>query len=121
MRVLLLAFKMDRGKALAHALEKYSHLVDVDTIGLKNNNLLQNLWRVFTGFWRHRGKYNLVITESFDYNGLLTLLLHYVDRIPYIVYAKGFYPEDSRERTSNILRSIDSYLNKIIPLYYCLL
>ncbi|MCB2171312.1 glycosyltransferase family 4 protein [archaeon] len=114
MRVLLLAFKMDRGEALADALARHDHRVDVDAVGLKNNNLLQNLWRVFTGFWRYRGKYDLVITESFDYNGLLALLLHYVDRIPYIVYAKGFYPEDSKERTNSILRSIDSHLSQLI-------
>jgi len=114
MNILLLTFKTDRGNALADALNKIGYTVSVDEIGKKELSMIGNLFRVISSYFKHHGKHDLVITECFDYNGMLALLLSFFENTPYILYVKGFSPDDSRENTSKLIRFLGEKLNYMI-------
>jgi len=114
MNILLLTFKTDRGNALADALNKIGHTVSVDEIGKKESSIIGNLYRVISSYFKHHGKYDLVITECFDYNGMLALSLSFFENTPYVLYVKGFSPDDARENTNRLTRFLDEKLNHMI-------
>jgi len=114
LNVLLLTFKTDRGNSLAEALNKIGYVVSVDEIGKKELSMLGNLYRVIRSYFKHRGKHDLVITECFDYNGMLALLLSLFENTPYILYLKGFSPDDSKENKSKLIRFLGEKLNHVI-------
>lgn len=114
MNILLLTFKRDRGESLADALTLKGHNVVVDVTGRRDHSIITNLVRTATSFYRHRGRYDFVITESFDYNGLLAMALSFFDRIPYLLYVKGFYPQDAADTTNTFYQFIDRILSERI-------
>jgi len=114
MNILLLTFKTDRGNALADALNKIGYNVSVDEIGKKKYSIIRNLYRVVFSYFRHHGKYDLVLTECFDYNGMLALLLSFFENTPYIIYVKGFSPDDAKEKSGKLTRFLDEKVNHMI-------
>lgn len=108
MNILLLTFRLNRGKALGKSLRNLGHSVIVEAIGLPNSSILKNLWRLITSYFSHRGRFDVVITESLDYNGLLALFLSLCNGTPFIVHLKGFYPADSLDTASDVSRWIDN-------------
>jgi glycosyltransferase involved in cell wall biosynthesis len=114
MNILLLTFKIDRGHALADALNKIGYTVSVDEIGKKELSIFGNLRRVISSYFKHRGEHDLVITECFDYNGIIALLLSITEDTPYILYVKGFFPEDSLEKTNRLTRYLDKKLSLMV-------
>lgn len=114
MNILLLTFKTDRGKSLADALNKLGYKVSVDEIGKKEYPIIGNLYRVISSYYKYHGKYDLLITECFDYNGMLALFFSFLENTPYIIYAKGFSPDDAKEKSGRLTRFLDELLNHMI-------
>jgi len=112
LKILLLSFKIDRGVALATALNKLGYEVDVEQMGKKNYSILKNLRRTFSSLRRLGGKHDVVITEGLDYNGILSMMLSVFYGTPYILYVKGFYPDDAKDTTNIIFRFFDKLLNE---------
>lgn len=107
LNVLLLTFRLNRGKALGKSLRNLGHSVVVEAVGLPNVSVFMNLWRLVTSYFRNKGRFDVVITESLDYNGLLALLLSLFNGTLFVVHLKGFYPADSLDTASDVSRWID--------------
>ena len=112
LNILLLSFKKDRGIALAKALDDLGYKVDVDQIGKKNKSVFNNLRRTFSSLRRLGGHHDVVITEGLDYNGMLSMMLSRFYGTPYILYDKGFYPDDAKDTTNILFRFFDRLLNE---------
>ncbi len=106
MNILLLTFKPNEGKALGKSLCDLGHNVIVESVELRNRSIFNNLYRVTASYYRHRNRFDVVITDSLDYNGLLALFLSLRSETPLIVYLKGFYPTDSLDTSSHFSRWI---------------
>jgi len=93
---------------LGKSLRNLGHNVVVEAVGLPNSSILKNLWRLVASFFRHRSRFDVVIAESLDYNGLLSLFFSMFNGTPFVVHLRGFYPVDSLDTSSDISRWIDN-------------
>jgi len=105
---------MHEGQSLAEALRRYGHSVVVDTVGLPRTSISRNLIRLVNFMFKYAKGFDVVITESFDYNGLLAFFLSISRGIPFVIYVKGFYPEDSLETSLGFMHVLDDWVSEII-------
>jgi glycosyltransferase involved in cell wall biosynthesis len=113
MKLLILALKKNEGDNLASGLERFGHTVKCDGISIRKTSVIEKLWYVLLFLFRNRKmQYDVIILESVTFDVILALFYFHNRKIPYIIYSKGYFPQEFQNFNNRIMGRLLYELNK---------
>ena len=112
MNILIMPLKKNEGINLARALETYGHKVSCNGITISKAHPLIKILSVPFHFIKEFKKHDVIILEAITFDVINAILLSKLNKIPLIIYSKGFFPGELENFKPKLLSFLLYFLNK---------